>query len=212
MRPASTPLGGTGRALSTEAVGLETSAPSEAASRHFQASLFYDKAGLADESARARSAAFSAVQKAVAARTLPALLVNGHERPASGSCLTVSAPARIDFGGGWSDTPPFCLDWGGTVFNMAVTLNGSYPIRTNRHWQLNQILDPHTSNAPINSLLERVRPYISGAKLAGARRRRFPHALGKNTRRCPGSSPVSGIGSRSGGFIRVGSRTVGAAR
>jgi fucokinase len=37
-----------------------------------------------------------------------------------------------------------------------------------RHWQLNQILDPHTTNAPINTLLERVRPYISGAKLAGA--------------------------------------------
>ena len=27
-----------------------------------------------------------------------------------------------------------------------------------RHWQLNQILDPHTTNAPINALLERVRP------------------------------------------------------
>ena len=37
-----------------------------------------------------------------------------------------------------------------------------------RHWQLNQVLDPHTTNAPINQLLEHVRPYISGAKLAGA--------------------------------------------
>jgi fucokinase len=37
-----------------------------------------------------------------------------------------------------------------------------------RHWQLNQILDPHTTNAPINALLESVRPYVSGAKLAGA--------------------------------------------
>ena len=37
-----------------------------------------------------------------------------------------------------------------------------------RHWQLNQILDPHTANAPINALPEQVRPYISGAKLAGA--------------------------------------------
>ncbi|MGA2772353.1 MAG: L-fucokinase [Bryobacteraceae bacterium] len=54
-------LAGTGRALSAEAVGLEASAPSEAASRYFQASLFYDQAGLAEESAHARSAAFSAV-------------------------------------------------------------------------------------------------------------------------------------------------------
>jgi fucokinase len=38
----------------------------------------------------------------------------------------------------------------------------------NRHWQLNQILDPNTANAPINALLDRARPYIHGAKLAGA--------------------------------------------
>ncbi len=38
----------------------------------------------------------------------------------------------------------------------------------NRHWKLNQQLDPHTTNAPISSLLEEVRPYTLGAKLAGA--------------------------------------------
>jgi galactokinase/mevalonate kinase-like predicted kinase len=37
-----------------------------------------------------------------------------------------------------------------------------------RHWQLNQVLDPHTTNAPINAILDRARPYIHGAKLAGA--------------------------------------------
>jgi fucokinase len=42
----------------------------------------------------------------------------------------VAAPARIDLGGGWSDTPPFCLDWGGTVLNMALALGGEYPIVT----------------------------------------------------------------------------------
>ena len=38
----------------------------------------------------------------------------------------------------------------------------------NRHWELNQILDPNTTNAPINALLKAVRPYVRGAKLAGA--------------------------------------------
>ena len=33
---------------------------------------------------------------------------------------------------------------------------------------MNQILDPHTANAPINNILARVRLCISGAKLAGA--------------------------------------------
>lgn len=37
-----------------------------------------------------------------------------------------------------------------------------------RHWRLNQILDPHTTNAPINGVLARVRPFVFGAKLAGA--------------------------------------------
>jgi galactokinase/mevalonate kinase-like predicted kinase len=36
---------------------------------------------------------------------------------------------RIDFAGGWSDTPPICLDAGGAVLNAAVTLNGQYPIQ-----------------------------------------------------------------------------------
>ncbi len=123
-------LAETGRALSAGAAGLESSAPSEAASRHFQAGLFYDQAGLAEDSAGARSAAFAAVQKAIAGRTLPSFDVRGRGCWQGASGLTVSAPARIDFGGGWSDTPPFCLDWGGTVFNMAITVNGVYPIRT----------------------------------------------------------------------------------
>ena len=37
-----------------------------------------------------------------------------------------------------------------------------------RHWQLNQVLDPHTTNAPINAILDRARPWLAGAKLAGA--------------------------------------------
>ncbi|HWR51701.1 MAG TPA: hypothetical protein VN428_11375 [Bryobacteraceae bacterium] len=38
----------------------------------------------------------------------------------------------------------------------------------NRHWKLNKVLDPHTTNAPINALLDLAAPHISGAKLAGA--------------------------------------------
>ena len=39
-----------------------------------------------------------------------------------------TAPARIDFAGGWSDTPPICNIEGGTVMNVAVTLDGERPI------------------------------------------------------------------------------------
>ena len=37
-------------------------------------------------------------------------------------------PARLDFGGGWSDTPPYCLEKGGAVFNCAIDLDGGPPV------------------------------------------------------------------------------------
>jgi fucokinase len=39
-----------------------------------------------------------------------------------------SAAARIDFGGGWTDTPPHSMERGGAVLNAAVTLGGQHPI------------------------------------------------------------------------------------
>jgi len=38
------------------------------------------------------------------------------------------APARLDLGGGWTDTPPYALEKGGCVINAAVNLNGQPPI------------------------------------------------------------------------------------
>lgn len=40
------------------------------------------------------------------------------------------APARLDLGGGWTDTPPYSLEHGGCVINAAVNLNGQPPIHT----------------------------------------------------------------------------------
>ena len=44
-------------------------------------------------------------------------------------CIKVELPLRIDFAGGWSDTPPICYKMGGAVFNAAVTLNGVKPVK-----------------------------------------------------------------------------------
>jgi galactokinase/mevalonate kinase-like predicted kinase len=38
------------------------------------------------------------------------------------------APARLDLGGGWTDTPPYALEHGGSVINAAVNLEGKPPI------------------------------------------------------------------------------------
>jgi len=39
------------------------------------------------------------------------------------------APARFDTGGGWTDTPPYSLEHGGCVIDIAVNLNGQPPIQ-----------------------------------------------------------------------------------
>ena len=42
--------------------------------------------------------------------------------------VTVRLPIRVNFGGGWSDTPPYCNEHGGTVLNAAAKLNGICPV------------------------------------------------------------------------------------
>lgn len=40
----------------------------------------------------------------------------------------VQLPLRVNWGGGWSDTPPYCNEMGGTVLNAAVLLNDELPV------------------------------------------------------------------------------------
>jgi fucokinase len=42
--------------------------------------------------------------------------------------ITVRLPLRVNWGGGWSDTPPYCNERGGTVLNAAILLNNDYPV------------------------------------------------------------------------------------
>ena len=49
-------------------------------------------------------------------------------RAAAGKTVRVTAPARIDFAGGWSDTPPICYKEGGCVLAAALTIDGRRPI------------------------------------------------------------------------------------
>jgi len=42
--------------------------------------------------------------------------------------IEATAPVRLDLGGGWSDTPPYCFERGGHVINVAIDLNGRPPV------------------------------------------------------------------------------------
>ena len=82
----------------------------------------------AEAAQESRARTFAAVAEAVAFHfKLPAA-----PRPAAilhDQVVWATTPVRIDFAGGWSDTPPICTEQGGTVLNAAVTLNGLYPIQ-----------------------------------------------------------------------------------
>ncbi|CAI8615749.1 unnamed protein product [Vicia faba] len=44
--------------------------------------------------------------------------------------VKVELPVRVDFVGGWSDTPPWSIERAGCVLNMAISLEGSLPLGT----------------------------------------------------------------------------------
>ena len=39
------------------------------------------------------------------------------------------SPVRFDLAGGWTDTPPYCIEFGGRVVNVATNLNGQPPVQ-----------------------------------------------------------------------------------
>jgi fucokinase len=43
--------------------------------------------------------------------------------------VEIEVPVRVNWGGGWSDTTPYCIEYGGTVLNAALSLHGKCPIK-----------------------------------------------------------------------------------
>jgi len=39
------------------------------------------------------------------------------------------SPVRLDRAGGWTDPPPYCIEFGGRVLNVAVDINGQPPVQ-----------------------------------------------------------------------------------
>ena len=76
----------------------------------------------------ARTAAMAAVGVAVA-RDAPMPREVRSFAVRQDQAVWASAPVRIDLAGGWSDTPPLCIEHGGSVVNAAVTLGGTLPLQ-----------------------------------------------------------------------------------
>lgn len=71
--------------------------------------------------------AFSVLSDAVLKETLSELKENKDLRICHDS-VEVKLPLRVNWGGGWSDTPPYCNENGGTVLNASILLNGEKPV------------------------------------------------------------------------------------
>jgi len=71
--------------------------------------------------------AFRALSEAILSDTMSGLKENANAKIACDE-HTVSLPLRVNWGGGWSDTPPYCNENGGTVLNAAIELNGARPV------------------------------------------------------------------------------------
>jgi fucokinase len=52
-----------------------------------------------------------------------------HVHHASKEEVNIELPVRVNWGGGWTDTPPYCNEHGGVVLNAAISLREKNPIR-----------------------------------------------------------------------------------
>ena len=84
--------------------------------------------------------------------------------------IEVKLPLRVNWGGGWSDTPPYCIENGGTVLNAAILLNNERPVNVKlRRIEEKKIvfesrdMDVHgefTSIEPLQSVGNPYDPYV----------------------------------------------------
>lgn len=115
------------------------------------------------------SKAFSSLSAAILESTLSGLRENKEARIVHNS-VDLALPLRVNFGGGWSDTPPYCNENGGTVLNAAILLNGERPVKVSlRKLEEHKIIlesrdmDVHgefDTLAPLQSVGDPYDPYV----------------------------------------------------
>lgn len=86
---------------------------------------YYIGVALEDETYIAQC--FNTIQSNMLEATMKNLQYNDSARIVEDMHI-VKLPLRVNWGGGWSDTPPYCLEHGGTVLNAAILLNGECPV------------------------------------------------------------------------------------
>jgi len=114
--------------LGALAVSAQAGTSGQPASRLLQLSTdLMEAAGCAADAEALAARAFQAVQ-----REVEEAVSNPVPEPVSGLAagrrVEVGLPVRFDFAGGWSDTPPYCLERPAKVLNLAVALDEELPV------------------------------------------------------------------------------------
>ncbi len=99
--------------------------------------LLYDIAGIMRRHEHTfGETTFDTVEDYCFAQIRSALLAQTHTTPVRRGThritedrVDVHLPLRLNWGGGWTDTPPYCNEMGGVVLNAAIKLNGILPIQ-----------------------------------------------------------------------------------
>lgn len=71
---------------------------------------------------------FDTIQSTVCEAGMKHIRKNHTYRIQKESC-NIELPVRVNWGGGWTDTPPYCNENGGIVLNAAIKLKGIYPVQ-----------------------------------------------------------------------------------
>ncbi len=135
-----------------------------------------------DPPARLRRYAFELLAQAIvggAAEPVP--IPRRSLRP--DECVWGRAPARIELGGGWTDTPPYTLEFGGHVTNVAINLNGQPPIHCYARITPDPVVRLHSTDSGRHLEITRLE------QLLDYRRPGDPFALAKAALALSGFSP-----------------------
>ena len=81
--------------------------------------------------------AYESIREAVESSVVSPIIKSSDRRLRTSK---IQLPVRIDLAGGWTDTPPYSLERGGKVLNMAVSVNGSYPIEVTARQISNRLI------------------------------------------------------------------------
>ena len=73
-------------------------------------------------------ACFNQIQTEISA-LVDKKLENGKKHKIQKAEVNIQLPVRVNWGGGWTDTPPHCQEHGGVVLNAAISLKGNLPIQ-----------------------------------------------------------------------------------